>query len=237
MVKHTVEYIQSNKKKIIIAALLILFSFIIFFGIRGAVNSRIMKAETRAGKTELQKQILARKIEYLDRLLKNQSLNYSLVFDGTEESFRESVSSEKAGKPEDEITPNEADEIISTLDGYVNEPVNFTINADGYLLVIYKDLIGGEVRYRDKYVLENSKGIDIYFEREVLADSTTTSTTTTRQGRLIYHWVKVLKIPCEISCEHNSEASSEPKSEPKSETGRELGEPDDEWDIAIHIIE
>lgn len=223
--KHTMEYIQSNKKKIIIAALLILFSFIIFFGIRSAVYSQIMKAESRAEKTELQKQILAGKIEYLDQLLKNQSLNYRLVFDGTEESFRESVSSEKAGKPEDEITPHEAAEIITTLDGYVNEPANFTIKGDDYLLVVYKDLIGGEVRYREKYVLENSDSIDIYLEREVLPISADAN----KAGRLIYHWIKVIKIPCRIS----SETGSEPGSEP----GSELGEPDDERNIAIHIIE
>lgn len=216
--KHTMEYIKSNKKKIIIAALLILLSFVIFLGIRSLVSGRVMRAESSAGKSELEKQKLAGKIEYLDRLLKNQSLDYAVVFDGTEESFRESILPEKAAKNDDSISDGEAAEICSTLDKHVNEPVNFTINADSYLLVVYKDLIGGEVRYRDKYVLENSKGIDIYFEREVLADSTTASTTTNKQGKLIYHWVKVLKIPCE----HNIEASSEPISE---------------RNVVIHIIE
>ncbi|NLV36103.1 MAG: hypothetical protein GXY17_05445 [Clostridiaceae bacterium] len=213
--------IESNKKKIIIAALLILLSLVIFLGIR-SVSSRIMRSESRAGKSELEKQKLAGKIEYLDRLLKNQTLEYTLIFDGTEESFRESILPEKAAKHDDSISAGEAAEIISILDSHVNEPVNFTINADGYLLVVYKDLIGGEVRYRDKYVLENSKGIDIYFEREVTAASTTASTAATKQGRLIYHWVKLLKIPCEISCEYNNEASSEPNSE---------------RNVVIHIIE
>ncbi len=217
MVKHTVEYIQSNKKKIIIAALLILFSFIIFFGIRGAVNSRIMKAETRAGKAELEKQALDEKIEYLDELLRTQSLTYNLIFDGTEESLRESVSSQEEGAPNNSIGSREAAEIIDTLDSYVNEAVTFTIKGDDYLLVVYKDLIGGEVRYREKYVLENSDSIDIYLEREVLPISADAN----KAGRLIYHWVKVIKIPCGIS----------------SEIGSEPGEPGNERNIVIHIIE
>jgi len=133
---------------------------------------------------------LIERIEYLDQIVQKQSLNYSLLFDGIEDDLRKDLSSVKATGLSSNIMSHEAEEIMTILDSHVNDPVNFTVKGDNYQYLIYKDLIAGELRCHIKYLLENSNRIDVYLEYEILPSKLT------EENRLIYHWIKILKIPC-----------------------------------------
>jgi len=136
-----------KKQKTFFVVLLLLISLIILFGIKSIISSLTINAEFQIQKMEREKQALTEQINYLDCIIKDHSLSYRLIFDGTEDELRRSVPSVKAARLDDRIETYEVAEIIGTLDNHINEPVDFTIKGDNYLLVVYKYLIRGEVRY------------------------------------------------------------------------------------------
>ncbi len=192
------EQLKNNRKMIIFVALLLVLLAVTFIWVDRKMYNQTLLAEIQVGRVEREKRALLEQIEYLDQLLIMQSLTYSVIFDGTEDELRGSMPSDKKAL-DDQVMPHEAAEIINILEGHVNESVDFTLKGDDYLLVVHKDLIGGEVRDHVKYVLENPGSIDIYFEREVLPFTANKN----MESRLIYHWVKVLKIFCEANVDRD----------------------------------
>ncbi len=192
------EHLKNNNKRLVLIVLLIVVFVCAFLVIRRAVDHQTMGAEMRIENMVREKKALLQQIEYLDEILRGLSLEYTLLFDGTEDELRGSMLSGEAAGMEGEILPHEATEIIGILDEHINEPVNFSLKGDDYLLAVYKDLIGGEVRDHVKYILNNAGSIDIYCEREILPFRPDTGAA----NRLIYHWVKVLKIPGKTLGEH-----------------------------------
>lgn len=183
---------KNKKKRLVLIGLLIVVFVCTFLGLKRAVDRQNTRAEIRIENMVHEKKALIQQIDYLEQILKDLSLEYTLLFDGTEDELRGSMlSGEAAGT--DGIMPHEAAEIIGILDDHINEPVNFSLKGDDCLLAVYKDLIGGEVRDHVKFILDTAGGINIYFEREILPFRPDTGAA----NRLIYHWVKVLKIPYE----------------------------------------